>query len=81
LDFTGLRGEAVFRATTFAARAGLAFADDAAFGATFGRETLTDPLAARAFGRAFAAALIVGRRADLLREVEAMATTLGTVET
>jgi hypothetical protein len=50
--------------------------------AVAGRDTLTSPRMGRSRFRAFAAvAFIDGRRVDLLREVEAMGTTLGTVET
>lgn len=57
---------------------GLADRTDAAFG----RETLTRPRMARPRVPAFtAAALIVGRRFGLLREVEAMGITLVTVAT
>jgi hypothetical protein len=62
---------AVLPARAFAARAG----------ASGGRETLTNPRIARTVLRADTAALAAGRFFALLRGVEAMGTTLGTVET
>lgn len=56
-----------------------AFADRA--GASGGRETLTNPRIARTVLRADTAAFAAGRFFALLRGVEAMGTTLGTVET
>jgi hypothetical protein len=50
-------------------------------GASGGRETLTNPRIARTVLRADTAAFAAGRFFALLRGVEAMGTTLGTVET
>jgi hypothetical protein len=61
---------AVLSARAFAARAG----------AAGGRETLTNPRIARTVLRADTAAFAAGRFFALLRGVEAMGTTLGTVE-
>ena len=84
----------LFRGVSFAARcvvldAALAIALGAtartffaAAEAAFGRETLTSPRMGRPGFRAFpTAALAVGLRVGLLRGVEAMGATLGTVET
>jgi hypothetical protein len=69
-----LTARAVFRTAAFTAR-GLAFAATLRADFTPGeRDVFACP-------RAFAAAFIFGRRVGLLREVEAMGTTLGTVET
>jgi hypothetical protein len=76
---TGLRDcRTAVLSFTFAvlARAAFCLAAEA-----FGGDTLTSPRMGRTGFRAFVtAAFTVGRRVDLLREVEAMGTTLGTVE-
>src|SRR6202011_859209 len=59
--------------------AAVVFGFGARVGAALGRATLTSPRIARPDDRAFAAAFTVGRRVGLLREVEAMGTTLVTV--
>jgi hypothetical protein len=88
LDVVDFRVAATAWVATFAApRFGLAAVARAVFGfairagVAFGRTTFTSPRIARPGDRAFATAFTVGRRVGLLREVEAMGTTLVTVAT
>jgi hypothetical protein len=76
----GIRTEAAFRAVFFA---GLVLPGRTvliAEGAAFGRETLTRPLMECPDLRALIAPFTAGRLFGLLRGVEAMGATLGTVE-